>query len=117
VLAFFGNLAPMEMLLLAVVAVLVFGKRLPEVAGRGFTQLRRWRQSLDQLRRDSGIDRELHNIERSVRDASRQAYVEGDVEGDRVGEEVSEAVGSSESGADKGQESAEGTGVSASDVP
>ena len=77
-LAFFGNLAPMEMLLLAVVAVLVFGKRLPEVAGRGYSQIRRWRQSLDQLRRETGIDNEFHNIKRNVRDASRQASVDID---------------------------------------
>lgn len=76
VLAFFGNLAPTEVLVLAVVAVLVFGKRLPEVAGRGFTQLRRWRQSLDQLRRETGIDQELRNIERGVRDVQRRANVE-----------------------------------------
>ena len=75
-LAFFGNLAPMELLLLAVVAVLVFGRRLPEVAGRGYTQIRRWRQSLDQLRRETGIDSELHKIGRSVREASRQAEAE-----------------------------------------
>jgi len=76
VLAFFGNLAPTEVLVLAVVAVLVFGKRLPEVAGRGYTQLRRWRQSLDQLRRDTGIDQELRNLERGVRDVKRQANIE-----------------------------------------
>ena len=78
-LAFFGNLAPSEVLVLAVIAVLVFGKRLPEVAGRGYTQLRRWRQSLDQLRRETGIDRELSNIKYEVNDAARRARIEDDL--------------------------------------
>jgi len=79
VLAFFGNLAPSEVLVLAVIAVLVFGRRLPEVAGQGYKQLRRWRQSLDQLRRETGIDREIRNIEHEVRDASRKAQVDDDL--------------------------------------
>lgn len=85
-LAFFGNLAPSEVLVLAVIAVLVFGKRLPEVAGRGYTQLRRWRQSLDQLRRETGIDRELRNIGHEVDDAARRARIEDDLAEARAAE-------------------------------
>ena len=92
-LAFFGNLAPSEVLVLAVIAVLVFGKRLPEVAGRGYTQLRRWRQSLDQLRRETGIDRELHNIKYQVDDAARRARIEDDLAEARAREaETAQAV-------------------------
>lgn len=67
-LGLFGNLSPFELLVIAVVAVLVFGGRLPEVAGRTFAQLRRWRSMLEDLRRESGIDRELKDLHRTVRD-------------------------------------------------
>ena len=76
-LALFGNLAPMELLLIAVVAILVFGGRLPEVAGRTFAQLRRFRRSLDDMRRETGIDREFRDIRRaydaSIRDKGKEA--------------------------------------------
>jgi len=92
VLAFFGNLAPSELLVLAVIAVLVFGKRLPEVAGRGYTQVRRWRHSLDQLRRETGIDRELRNIEREVDDVARNVRITEDLERVRHAEERRDRV-------------------------
>ena len=68
-LAFFGNLAPLEFVVVLVVAILVFGRDLPSVALRGFAHLRKLRRSLDDLRRETGIDRELRQIERSMQEA------------------------------------------------
>ncbi len=72
-LALFGNLAPLEILVILVIAVLVFGKDLPQAASRAYAQIRRLRNAVDDLRRDTGIDRELRNIERSVREAEWEA--------------------------------------------
>ena len=62
--------------MIAVVAVVVFGRRLPEVAGKAFVQLRRLRQSMNDLRRETGIDRELRAIQRSVSETVREATIE-----------------------------------------
>jgi Sec-independent protein translocase protein TatA len=72
-LALLGNIGPFEMVLIAVIAILIFGKDLPQAASRAYYQVRKLRGSLDDLRRESGIDRELRNIERSVREAEWQA--------------------------------------------
>ena len=69
-LGFIGNLAPLEILVIVALAVVVFGRRLPQVAGRLLYQLRRLRQSMYDLRRESGIDREIRNVERTVRQAA-----------------------------------------------
>ena len=69
-LALFGNIAPLEVLVILGLAVVLFGARLPEVAGKVYTQFRRMREALDRFRRDTGIDRELREIERNVRDAA-----------------------------------------------
>ncbi|HEX9793345.1 MAG TPA: twin-arginine translocase TatA/TatE family subunit [Planctomycetota bacterium] len=60
-----------EILLAAVVGLLIFGGRLPEVlkdAGRAFYRIRR---SLNDLRRETGLDRTLRELEwesRKIRD-------------------------------------------------
>ncbi len=72
-LVFIGNLAPLEIVVIVVIAILVFGRRLPEVAGRFLYQLRRLRQSMYDLRRETGIDQELRNVERSMRKAAWEA--------------------------------------------
>ncbi len=70
-LALFGNLSFSEILLIAVVAVMVFGKRLPEVAGQTVRQVAKLRRNLDDLRRESGIDRELRDVSGALRGLSR----------------------------------------------
>ena len=69
--AFIANLDPWEVVVVAVVAVLIFGKRLPEVLvqmGRQFYKLKR---ALADLRRESGIDRELSELRRNFDDMER----------------------------------------------
>lgn len=69
VLAFLTNIGLPELLVIAVIAVLIFGKDLPQAASKAYLQVRKLRNAVDDLRRDSGIEHELRNIERSVREA------------------------------------------------
>jgi len=72
-LAFLGDIGVLEVVVIAVVAVLVFGKDLPQAASKAYLQVRKLRGAVDDLRRDTGIDRELRNIERTVREAEWEA--------------------------------------------
>jgi Sec-independent protein translocase protein TatA len=65
----FLNLGAQEIVVIAVVAILVWGRRLPEVAGQAAGVVQRMRRSLDDLRRDTGIDREIQNARRAVDEA------------------------------------------------
>jgi Sec-independent protein translocase protein TatA len=72
-LALFQNIGPLEILVIVVVAVLIFGQDLPQAASKAYLQLRKLRGAVDDLRRDSGIERELRDIERRVREAEWEA--------------------------------------------
>ena len=72
-LAFLGDIGLFELVVIAVVGVLVFGKDLPQAASKAYMQVRKLRGAVDDLRRDTGIDRELRNIERTVREAEWEA--------------------------------------------
>lgn len=72
-LAFIGNLGFPELVLIALVAVLIFGKDLPQAASKAYVQVRKLRNAVDDLRRESGIDKELRDIERTVREAEWEA--------------------------------------------
>lgn len=65
-LALFGDLGFQELLLVAVAAVMIFGKRLPEVAGQAYGQFQKLRRSLTHMWRETGIDEELRRIQRDV---------------------------------------------------
>jgi len=75
-LAFLGNLSIPEVVLVAVVAVMVFGRRLPEVAGHAARHFRRLRRMLEDVRRETGIDAELRDMRREFRQAEREARIE-----------------------------------------
>lgn len=72
-MALIGNIAPLELIVIAALAVIIFGKRLPEVAARTYGHFRRFRTTLDDFRRETGIDRELRDIDYTVRNAARKA--------------------------------------------
>ena len=91
-LALIGNLAPWELVVIAVVAVIVFGKSLPQVAARAYMQLRRLRRSMEELRRESGIDQELRSIERSMREVEREASLESGGRDEALGAPVGPAA-------------------------
>ena len=61
------------MLLILVVAILIFGRDLPQAASKAYLQARKLRNAVDDLRRESGIDQEIRNIERTVREAEWEA--------------------------------------------
>jgi Sec-independent protein translocase protein TatA len=73
VLAFIGNLGWSEILVILVIAVLIFGKDLPQAASKAYMQARKLRSAVDDLRRETGIERELRDIERNVREAEWEA--------------------------------------------
>lgn len=73
VLALFGNLGGLELVVILVVAVLIFGKDLPQAASKAYLHVRKLRSAVDDLRRESGIDQEIRNIERTVREAEWEA--------------------------------------------
>ncbi len=79
-LSLIGNVALPEVLVIAAIAVIIFGRRLPEVAARAYGQFHKARESLNQMRRESGIDRELREIQRNVQDASRRASLPDSLE-------------------------------------
>ncbi|MBM3988045.1 MAG: twin-arginine translocase TatA/TatE family subunit [Planctomycetes bacterium] len=62
-----------ELVVIFVVAILVFGQRLPRVAGETAATLQRVRRSLSDLRRETGIDHEIQKAKREFEDAQRVA--------------------------------------------
>ena len=75
-LAFLTNIGLPELLVIAVLAVLIFGKNLPQAASKAYLQARKLRNAVDDLRRESGIEREIRNIERGIREAEWEAKKE-----------------------------------------
>ena len=71
--AFIQNINPTELVLIAVVAILIFGRRLPEVAGQVAGRVQQARRAFNDLKRETGIDEELRQAKRtfdqSVHDA------------------------------------------------
>ena len=63
------GLSAIEIVVIVVVAILVFGERLPQVAAEFAGWMMKLKRSLSDLRRDSGIDREIAEVRRSVENA------------------------------------------------
>lgn len=64
--ALFGNLDFTELLVIAAAAIMIFGRRLPEVAVRGAAQLVRLRRTVTQMWRDAGIEDEIRRVRREI---------------------------------------------------
>lgn len=87
-LALIENLGGVELLIVCIAGLLVFGKRLPEVAGQAGRQLVKVRRSLDAAWRDTGMEKELRDVRRdldaaiprdlSIADMARMASAEMD---------------------------------------
>ena len=75
-LAFISNLGPGEFVLVLIVAVLIFGRRLPEVAARGAIQIQKLRRGVQEFRRESGFDEEMRKARQIIEDPVRQALKE-----------------------------------------
>ena len=79
-LAFISNLHFAELLLIALVGIMVFGRNLPRIAVQAWTQLTKMRRSMNKVWRETGVQdeirrmqRELREAEYEVRDAARRA--------------------------------------------
>lgn len=68
-LALIDNLGGTELLIVMAAALLVFGKRLPQVAGDAAKQLVKLRRSLDEAWRDTGMQQEILNVKRDLENA------------------------------------------------
>lgn len=66
VIAFLDNLGTVEMMIVAIAALLLFGKRLPEVASQAGATIAKFRRSLDGAIQDSGVEQELRKIKSSL---------------------------------------------------
>jgi Sec-independent protein translocase protein TatA len=114
-LAFLDNLGGVELLIVMVAGLLVFGKRLPQVAGDAAKQLVKLRRSLDEAWRDTGMQQEIQNVKRdlenaiprdlSIGDMARLASAEMDKR-IRANEEVARAEKQAEPTATKTSEAA-----------
>jgi Sec-independent protein translocase protein TatA len=58
-----------EWVLIGVVAVLVFGRKLPEVIAEVLSVVRQVRRHIDDLRRSTGFDQDLREAQRALDDA------------------------------------------------
>ena len=65
-LALIDNLGGVELLIVCIAGLLVFGKRLPEVAGQAGKQLVRVRRSIDTAWRETGMEKELRDVRRDI---------------------------------------------------
>ena len=78
-LALFDNLGTGELILCAVAGLLVFGRRLPEVAAQAGATLSKFRKGLDEAIHESGVEKEIRKIKQAlptdlnVRDVARAA--------------------------------------------
>ena len=63
------NLGVTEIIVIVVVAILIFGPRLPHAAAEMAGWVMKFKRSLSDLRRDSGIDREISEVRRQVENA------------------------------------------------
>ncbi|MFN0243318.1 MAG: twin-arginine translocase TatA/TatE family subunit [Planctomycetota bacterium] len=61
-LGLIDNLGFGEFLIVGVAALLIFGKRLPEVAAQAGAQIAKFKRSLETMRRDTGIDQEIQKV-------------------------------------------------------
>ena len=64
--ALIGNFDLTELLVIAVGALLIFGKRLPEVAMRAAAHFMRLRRAVTKMWREAGIEDELRRVRREI---------------------------------------------------
>ncbi|MCA8978673.1 MAG: hypothetical protein H6831_12105 [Planctomycetes bacterium] len=72
-LALIFNAGWMELLLVAVISVMVFGRDLPHVAAKAFVHLQRLRRAVQQVWRETGISQEMRNLSRQLEENERKA--------------------------------------------
>jgi len=79
VFAIFEDIGMSEILVIGIFGVLLFGKRLPEVASQAGQQLVKFRRSLQQVKAESGMDQEVRKIQRTLEEAIPRDFSVGEV--------------------------------------
>lgn len=69
-IALFGNLSFLEIIVIAGLAVMIFGRDLPRVAAQVVTHVQRARRSLQKVWRESGIGEEVRQVQREIERSS-----------------------------------------------
>lgn len=103
--ALLENLGTTEILICAVAALLVFGRRLPEVAAQAGSTLSKFKRNLDDAIHESGVEKEIRKIKQSMpndlsmRDVARAASRKVEermrvlnAEADKIEKEVADAI-------------------------
>ena len=75
-LAIISNLSPGEVFVILIASILIFGRRLPEVAAKGAVQLQKLRRGVSDFKRESGFDEEIRKAKRLVDNPIREAAKE-----------------------------------------
>lgn len=65
-LALLDTLGGLELLIVCIAGLLVFGRRLPEVASQAGKQLVKVRRSIDAAWRETGMEKELRDVKRDL---------------------------------------------------
>lgn len=65
-LALIGNLQFSELLIVGIIAILIFGRRLPQVAGQAAAYVGKTRRTIEALWRETGIEDEVRNVRREI---------------------------------------------------
>ena len=71
-LALFTDLHFTELLVIAALSVMVFGRDLPRVLAKGVVQFQRLRRAMQQVWRESGISEEVRKVQREMENAARE---------------------------------------------
>ena len=107
--ALIENLGGVELLIVLLVALLVFGKRLPEVAAQAGRQIAKVRHGLDSAWRDTGMEKELRDMKRGLESAIPRDLSIGDMA--RIASaEMDKRVRANEEAAREGSRSQAGPG-------
>ena len=61
-----------ELLIVALIAVMVFGRDLPQVAAKAFIQLQKLRRGVQQVWRETGISEEMRKLSRQMEENERK---------------------------------------------
>ncbi len=103
--ALLENLGTSEILLCALAGLLLFGRRLPEVAAQAGSTLSKFKRNLDDAIHESGVEKEIRKIKQSLpndlsmRDVARAASRKVEermrvlnAEAEKIEQEVSDAL-------------------------
>ena len=65
-IALFGDLSLLEVLVIAALSVMIFGRDLPRVAAQAFSRFQKARRALREVWRESGIGEEVRQMQREI---------------------------------------------------